>query len=101
MGDLIEISDTLDVIDVARKRIMLGAGLPMEKHKIVKFVVSWLDAALFNVTHTTSIRWGDNEVVIAVTIPYEALDKLEEVAETALKGNESDSDISQAVEPSR
>jgi len=54
-------------------RIQLGAGLPIRSNRIVKFIVSWLAAALINVSHTLSVIWDKDEVRIVVSIPYTVL----------------------------
>lgn len=54
-------------------RIQLGVGMPIRSNRIVKFIASWLTAALINVSHTITVIWDKDEVRIVVTIPYTVL----------------------------
>ena len=67
-------------------RIQLGAGLPIRSNRIVKFIASWLTAALINVSHTITVIWDKDEVRIVVTIPYTVLYATQE----AVKGGAKD-----------
>jgi len=67
-------------------RIQLGAGLPIRSNRIVKFIASWLTAALINVSHTMTVIWDKDEVRIVVTIPYTVLYATQE----AVKGGARD-----------
>jgi hypothetical protein len=67
-------------------RIQLGAGLPIRSNRIVKFIASWLTAALINVSHTIAVIWDKDEVRIVVTIPYTVLYATQE----AVKGGARD-----------
>jgi hypothetical protein len=108
-------------------RIQLGAGLPIRSNRIVKFIASWLTAALINVSHTITVIWDKDEVRIVVTIPYTVLyataeavkggardlqvapqlneDMLEEGAgeaqETGQEGDQGDRENIDAVTPQR
>jgi len=104
-------------------RIQLGAGLPIRSNRIVKFIASWLTAALINVSHTMTVIWDKDEVRIVVTIPYTVLyatqeavkggakdlqvapqlpeDMLEEGAGEAQEGDQGDRENIDAVTPQR
>jgi hypothetical protein len=66
-------------------RIQLGAGLPIRSNRIVKFIASWLTAALINVSHTITVIWDKDEVRIVVTIPYTVLYATAEAAKGGAK----------------
>ena len=66
-------------------RIQLGVGMPIRSNRIVKFIASWLTAALINVSHTMTVIWDKDEVRIVVTIPYTVLYATQEAIKAGAK----------------